>query len=259
MVDVVRTVSEPARTARRTRPLGLLRAVGVVSGGPLALAVSSAVAPVSLLNRWPSRIRSPRVRRAAWAATGAGLVVPWVYLRVVRPYLQHWGATEEEQQARLPGDTPDRKPLSVTTRAVTVEAPADEVWRWLVQIGQGRGGFYSYDWLENLAGCHIHSADRIQPELQHLAAGDELRLAPDFATRFTEVDPPRSLVIENWGSYVVEPLDAGHSRLIARSHVDAGPGALGYYLAIELPHAVMERKMLLGIKRRAEKAAASAA
>ena len=232
-------------------PLQLARAVTVVSGGPLLLALGSAAAPVAAVRRWPARCRRPAARRTAWAVTGAGLAAPWVYAVMVRPWLQHWGATEEEQRRRLPGDGPAR-PLSTTTRAVTVHAPAESVWRWLVQIGQDRGGFYSYDWLENLAGCRLRTATRVHPEWQQVRPGDPLTLFPGVATRFAAVDPPHALVIEGWGAYVIEPDGDGGCRLIARSHVDREPRALAYYLGIELPHAVMERRMLLGIKQRAE-------
>ncbi|MGH3365289.1 MAG: hypothetical protein ACRDOW_11245 [Nocardioidaceae bacterium] len=80
------------------------------------------------------------------------------------------GSTEEERRRRYPGDGP-AEPLFTVTRAVTVRAPAEDVWKWLVQVGQDRGGFYSYDWLENLAGCHLHSADEIHDEWQDRSAG----------------------------------------------------------------------------------------
>lgn len=231
--------------------LQLARGAAVVTGGPLLLAAGSLVAPVAAVRRWPDRVHRARPRRAAWALTGAGLALPWVHGLVVRPWLRSWGSTGSVRRRHWPGD-PATKPFSTNTRAVTVHAPAEEVWRWLVQIGQDRGGFYSYDWLENLAGCHLHSADEIRPELQHLEPGDPLTIFPGVATVFAAVDPPRSMVIEGWGAYVVEPLDEDNCRLVARSHIDRGWGAVGSVLAMELPHAVMERRMLLGIKRRAE-------
>ncbi|QNN54274.1 hypothetical protein [Nocardioides mesophilus] len=235
--------------------LSILRGVTVVSGGPLALALASAVAPVAAVRRWPERASTCRGRQAAWGLTALGLALPWVYGGVVRPWLQHWGATPEERAASYPGDDPGRRPLFRITRAVTIEAPAEDVWRWLVQIGQDKGGFYSYDALENLAGCRLRSADRVHEEWQDLKAGDPLTLFPGFSTTFSAVDPPRSLVIENWGCYVVVPIDADRCRLVARSEVDRGPAALPYILNLELSHAVMERKMLLGIKQRAEQEA----
>lgn len=244
----------PPEPTPRPTPGQLIRGLTVVSLGPVALAVGSLLAPLSAARRWPRRLPEGWARSSAWAATAAGLVAPGVYAGVVRPWLMHWGSTEEERRRRYPGDGPT-EPLFTVTRAVTVRAPAEDVWKWLVQVGQDRGGFYSYDWLENLAGCHIHSADEIHDEWQDRSAGETLMLLPGFGPRLEEVDPPRSLVIEGWGAYVVEPVDEATCRLVARSHTDRGPAAVGYVLAMELPHAIMERKMLLGIKRRAEAAA----
>lgn len=234
------------------KPLQLLRGFTVASGGPALLATGAGIARVSAIRRWPNRLPPGPARGVAWGATVAGIVLPWVYALAVRPRLQRWGSTADERLQRFPGD-PDAKPLSTTTRAVTIEAPAREVWQWLVQIGQDRGGFYSYDWLENLAGCHLQSADRVREDLQHLAPDDPLMMMPGVGTRIAEVRPGRSILIENWGAYVIAPLTRESCRLIARSHVERGPGAIPYILFIELPHAVMERKMLLGIKERAEK------
>ncbi|NYD40186.1 SRPBCC family protein [Nocardioides panaciterrulae] len=236
-------------------PLSLARAFTVVSGGPLVLAAAALVAPVAAVRRWPDRARGAPARRTAWAVTAAALALPWVYAGLVRPWLQHWGSTPAERATRYPGDA-DRRPLSVATRAVRVDAPAEEVWRWLVQIGQDKAGFYSYDWLENLAGCRLHTATRVHPEWQDARVGDPLTLFPGVATRLAEVDPPRALVIEGWGAYLVQPDRDGSCRLVARSHVDREPRALAYYLGLELPHALMERRMLLGIKAHAEAAAA---
>jgi len=234
--------------------LRLLRGAAVVAAGPVVLELAGLVAPVAASRRWPCRVRRPGLRRAAWAVTGAGVAAPWAYALAIRPWLLHWGATDEERSMPLPGDDPDTEPLYTITRAVTVHAPAKEVWSWLVQIGQDRGGFYSYDWLENLAGCDIHSADHLDPAWQHLEPGDEIGLMPGLSTTVEDVEPGRALVIANWGSYVVEPVDGTASRLIARAHVDRNRAALAYILGIELPHAIMERKMLLGIKQRAERA-----
>lgn len=247
-----------AGTAPEASALRLARAVTVVSGGPVTLDVVSALAPFSAVRRWPDRLPKGPLRRMGWWATVAGLATPVAYGLLVRPWLNRWGSTSEERRHRYPGDG-EKHPLLTATRAVTIHAPAHDVWRWLVQIGQDRGGFYSYDWLENLAGCRIHSAEEIREDLQHLAAGDELRLFPGIAARIAEIDPPRYLVIENWGAYVVDPVDEHTCRLLARSHKDLSPGAIGYLLTMELPHAIMERKSLLGIKRRAEAAYGAAA
>ena len=246
-------------TGQVARGLRLARAAAITSGGPLLLAVASALAPVAAARRWPTRVEPVLPRRAAWAATGASLAFPAAYALVLRPWLQNWGSTAPERAASYPGDDPaGPPPLSTSTRAVTVEAPASHVWKWIAQIGQDRAGFYSYDVLENLAGCHLRSADRIHPEWQQVAPGDPIRMTPDLATEVEAVFPGHALVVKDWGAYVVEPLDERRCRLIARSHVDRGLPALWYYLLIELPHGIMERRMLLGIKERAERAAAAA-
>ena len=256
-----RNAADPARTrAARGRPdlrkgLRIARAMAVTSGGPLALAAASAVAPVAALRRWPSRLEAPLARRAAWAATGAALVLTPLYLSVVRPWLMTWGSTASERARTYPGDDPaGPEPALRITRAVTVDAPPEKVWPWVAQIGQERGGFYSYDWLENLAGCQIHSADRVHPEWQDVRPGDPIGMTPDFGTEVEAVAPGHALVVKDWGAYVVEPAGEGRSRLIARAHVEPGLPSLVYALTIEVPHAVMERRMLLGIKQRAEAA-----
>ena len=232
-------------------PGQLARALGVVSGGPLLLDALEILGPLSALGRWPQHLPPGLGRRLAWILTAKGVAALAVDHGVVRPWLRRLGSTPGERARRMPGDT-DAPVLFTTTRAVPVDAPAEEVWRWLVQIGQDRGGFYSYDWLENLAGCELRSADAIHEEWQHPGPGDELVLFPGFATQVLEVDPPRALVIENWGAYVVEPVEEHKCRLVARSRAERNLGGLAYVLLIELPHAIMERKMLLGIKERAE-------
>ena len=249
------SVSTPTSAASASAPAGpsvaaIARATGVAFGGPLLLDALEVLGPVSALGRWPRRVSDRRVRTIGRWLTVAGLVAPVVDHGLVRPWLRQWGSTPEEQSLRLPGD-PDSSSLAAT-RAVTVRAPATEVWQWLMQIGQDRGGFYSYDRLENLAGCKLHSAEQIHGEWQDRRTGDPLTMFPGFATRLTLVDPPHALVIENWGAYVVEPIGPTTCRLIARSHTQRDLSGLFYVLLVELPHAIMERKMLLGIKERAE-------
>ncbi|HYY98397.1 MAG TPA: hypothetical protein VE642_07400, partial [Pyrinomonadaceae bacterium] len=147
---------------------------------------------------------------AAVAGAGAGALAAYV-LRV-RPWHLRWGATDEELRERLPGDELVPSPNVEATHAVTVEAPVEEVWPWLVQMGQDRGGFYSYTWLENLVGCRMRNAGRIIPEFQQLQAGDAVRLhpkAPPLPVLICE--PPRALVLGSntaspgtWGFYLKE-------------------------------------------------------
>src|SRR6187397_3204993 len=95
--------------------------------------------------------------------------------RLVRTPVLTWGATEEEAGRSLPGDELLEDPAVVSTRAITIDAPPSAIWPWLVQMGPGRAGAYTYDWIENLFGLDMHSADRIVPEWQQLDVGDVQR------------------------------------------------------------------------------------
>ena len=114
---------------------------------------------------------------------------------VARRRQLRWGATETEVMQRMTGDDLVSDPDLTSTRAITIHAGVDDVWPWMVQLGQGRGGFYSYDMLENLVGCDIHSANAINPEWQHLEVGDAVRLAPELALTVAVAEAPRTLVL----------------------------------------------------------------
>ena len=203
-------------------------------------------------------------------------VVPLLLLVTVkllgRRWMHRWGATAEELGAGWPGDGLVVGADLTTTRAVTVHAPAAEVWPWIAQLGQGRGGFYSYDALENLVGCDIRSADRIVPEWQAVTVGDEVRLAPDVAMTVAAVEPGRSLVLRggfplgstpspfdsSW-SFVLRERPDGTTRLVSRERY----GYLRWWAALvveptSLVSFVMTRRMLRGIAERAEHAASAA-
>jgi hypothetical protein len=196
---------------------------------------------------------------AALAVLGAVLFSP-----LLRRWYRRWGATPGEVTRSLPGDELVPRPRLITTRAVTIHAPVQSVWSWLVQIGQGRGGFYSYESLENLIGCKIHDADHIVPALQVLHAGDLIQLGPAGYPHFTvaAVDRMRSLVLQTRDDqvmtvwiFVLETLDSGDTRLVVRDRTDFVPTLrqfLVWRLLIDPIHFVMERKMLLGLKQRAE-------
>lgn len=221
------------------------------------------------------RVRTLRVAGAL--AGGAALAG---YATVIRPWMLGWGATDEEVRGALPGDDVIKQPRYQATHAVTVHAPIADVWPWLVQIGQGRGGLYSYDRLENLLGLGFHSADRIVPELQHLGIGDQVWMVPRDASvpmyfQVLDVQPPKVLVLGPHGdpaeayeqglpwtswSFVLRDLGYG-TRLIARLRSDFKPTAAGLLVnkyGLEPVHFLIERKMLLGIRRRAERAGATA-
>jgi hypothetical protein len=192
------------------------------------------------------------------AALFAGYIAAVLALR---PWFTTWGATEEEIEKTLPGDEIMTRGAS-SVHAITIEAPRAEVWKWLVQIGQDRAGFYSYSALENLFRADIHNSDRIVPEWQSVQTGDFIRLASkerygDFPLlRVMAVEKERHLVLERWGAFVLEEIDPSTTRLIIRSH-GGNPlgGRLLNALFWEPAHFIMEYGMLHGIKRRAERAA----
>jgi hypothetical protein len=118
-----------------------------------------------------------------------------LYVLLGRARQLRWGATGREAGEPLPGDDLIADPDLTATRAITIRAPASQVWPWIVQLGQGRGGFYSYDFVENLIGCGIHSADRVVPEWQDLKPGDQVRLAPQAGLAVAHLEAARSLVL----------------------------------------------------------------
>jgi hypothetical protein len=136
---------------------------------------------------------------------------------------------------------------------VAIDAPVEKVWPWLAQLGQDRAGFYSYEWLENLAGCKMKNADRIHPEWQHRELGGTVHLHPAGGLRVNVFEPGRALGLEGWGTFTLVPVGAEGTRLIARGGVPPGAAAASYAALMEIPHFLMERRMLLGIKERAER------
>ncbi len=213
--------------------------------------------------------------RAVGGLAAASAVASVGYAAVLRDRQLRWGATPEEVVAALPGDSSLTKAEHVATRAIGVGAPVEAVWPWLAQMGQGRGGLYSYDWLENLVGCQMHSADEIVEEWQDVRVGDDFRLHPDVALRVGEVDPPRALVVRGgvtpdgrptedvaaapydftW-AFVLTEQGPDRSRLIVRERYQ--------YLArwtpllvetVSVISFVMTQRMLRGIRQRAEAAA----
>jgi hypothetical protein len=213
----------------------------------------------------------------AWLSSG--LIGGILYVLLARPWQLRWGATAEEASTRLPGDELVPDASYVTTRAITVQAPSEAVWPWLVQIGQGRAGFYTYDRLEQMVGDAIRSADHIVPELQQLDVGDTIKLSPAGGPKVALLDPFRALVLFDtmdlrtgqsipslpptpWAMdwtwlFTLRPVSDGTTRLLIRTRAEYRPRALlapAMVLLLEPTHFVMERGMLLGIKRRAEHA-----
>lgn len=228
--------------------------------------------------------RSGRVARLFYTLAGAAAIGTLLYASLIRPWHLQWGATGEEGASVLPGDELIGHPRLQSTRGITIQAPASRIWPWLVQMGQGRGGLYSYDWLENIVGCDIHSLDRVAPEFQSLQAGDTFRLGPQGYPFFTvaSITPQRAIVLatplqtydmallrpactparhvtgSTW-AFVLTPVDEHTTRLLVRlrGDWDESVGATLFNRALLEPaNFVMERKMIYGIKERAEGAVA---
>ena len=163
-------------------------------------------------------------------------------LYAARRYYRNWGTTKDECRMDLPGDELVGQPAVQTTEGVWVDAPASAVWPWLVQMGQNRGGLYTYQALERLAGLHYRNADRIHPEWQHLAPGDAIRLVPKgwmglsegIALRVVDVIdqrsivPPTALAMNDWiGPFVardtvIDPSPSGRARRVAAPPCPSG-------------------------------------
>lgn len=187
-----------------------------------------------------------------------------------------WGATDAEVAGRMPGDELVPEPDLGYTRAITIDATPEQVWPWLVQIGQGRGGLYSFDGLENVVRCDIHSAERILPEHQDLAGGDLVRLGPEGypCFRVAELRPGAALVlvgadpkpphaaaasgsaggVSTW-QWQLRALAPGRSRLVVRQRLTYPRSQSVMWHVVEPIAFVMERQMLRGIRARAERTA----
>ncbi len=192
---------------------------------------------------------------------------------VIRPWYSKWGATRIDVNMPLPGDDLVANPALESTRAITIQAPASTIWPWLVQLGQGRGGFYSYQRLENLIGSDIHNADSIVPEYQDLKVGDQVRISregPAFEVAAVERDS--TLILRGdmpneegkpgiwiW-AFFLNPVDEQTTRLILRTRLDY-ESSLGNRLMwrgfVDPISFNMERKMFQGIKARAEASVSS--
>jgi hypothetical protein len=206
---------------------------------------------------------------AAGAAGGAVAA----YLGWGRSWQLRWGATDEEAGAPLAGDALIAAADLTATRAITIDSPADVIWPWIAQLGQGRGGFYTYDWLENLLGLDLHSADRVVPGWQDIQAGDEIRLAADVGLTVAIAEHGRALVIRGgipmgtvpcpydftWAWVLWEQHD-GTTRLVVRERYAYTSRWAPFLLEpVQVISFVMTQRMLRGIKERAEMNAPPAA
>jgi len=221
----------------------------------------------------PSNIwRAPGVGVLA-AIEGAALIV-WNLIATpfIRPRRMRWGTVGTEATDSLPGDEFVPEPKWSYTLGIAIDAAPEDVWPWIAQLGQGRGGFYTYQTLENIVGCKITNTTEIRPDLQHPVVGEDIYLHPTAPPmRIEIVDPPNALVLfgspadidteESWGvstwQFVVRPDQDGGSRLLTRGRYDHSPDrksrlSFGRF-PIEVITFVMSRKMMLEIKRLAER------
>jgi hypothetical protein len=189
-----------------------------------------------------------------------GAVAVAYQLLLRRPVL-NWGATGAEARAALPGDELLEDADGVATRAITIDAPAAAVWPWIAQMGPApRGGAYTYDWIENVLGLDMHSVDRVLPEYQHPEVGDTLGYGTN-RMRTERLEPERVLSTRsqdgNWVWSFILSEQNGRTRLISRNRfrLPSLTARIGM-LPMEPASLLMERKMLHGIKQRAEVLAA---
>lgn len=202
-------------------------------------------------------------------AAAAGFVVYVALVALLRPWHQRWGSTEKELRAPLPGDQYRAGEATYgIQRAVTILAPPEDIWPWLAQMGQDRGGFYSYAFLDNLTGLGVRNANRVHLEWQDIEARRFVQAAPPGWLGRTEAlgwrvplaEPNQVLVLEKWGAFVLLPSGERVTRFIIRTRGDAPMDATRFALAplslllLEPFHFIMERRMMLGVKERAEQA-----
>lgn len=190
-----------------------------------------------------------------------GAAVALLYSPPARRWYLTWGATDEEVDRVMPGDDLLPRPDMLTTRGITIAAAPEAIWPWLVQMGSGRGGAYTYDWIENLFGLDMHSADEILPEFQHIEVGDVLAVGPKGPRMQVEIcDSGHVLCLRSqdggwvW-TFELRRVPTG-TRLVSRNRIIDADGSWARRLVnravLEPGSLVMERRMLIGLRDRAE-------
>ena len=212
----------------------------------------------------------PEVAKLRYAGvTAVGIAA--AYALIARPWHLRWGTAGAESDEPLPGDELVAEADLTATRAITIRASIEQVWPWIAQLGQGHGGFYSYDFLENLVGCRIHSADRIVPEWQDIWVGDEVRLAPEVALVVAFLDQGRSLVLRGgipmgksappydftWAFTLRDQPDETTRLLVRERYAYTRRWAPLIVEPAEAISFLMSQKMLRGIRDRAQSTAGS--
>jgi hypothetical protein len=208
-----------------------------------------------------------RTRRQRWVRRGIRamavlLVLFAFYLAVIRPWHMHWGATSGEVTRPLPGDSLVQDPQEVTTRAITINAQPKHIWPWLAQMGNGRGGLYAYDWLDQLFGILNHaSADTLLPRFQQLKAGDTIPIGAAGGWPVAVAIPNELLLLDirQAGAHVtwlfaLDSLSPLQTRLImrVRAHLPVSWRLPFLMAALDPAEFLMVRRQLIGIRQRAE-------
>jgi len=221
--------------------------------------------------------------RSVLAGLGVGAVAVVVYHKHLRPWHMRWGATQQERDRAWPGDELVPNAASDQTHAITIEAPAAAIWPWILQIGQDRAGFYSYTYLENLFGCEMRNSNRLVPEWQKRQVGDMVWMTPKEKFRgmgrmeIAILEPNRAMILMpprdvppslsisggarmTWG-FLLDPINEHSTRLVMRARGEPAPrlrDRMVGYAFWEPAHFVMERRMMLSIKRLAETSSSAA-
>ncbi|HET8718597.1 MAG TPA: hypothetical protein VFM50_12680 [Nocardioidaceae bacterium] len=210
-----------------------------------------------------------------WVLAGTLSAAAVGYQKLLRPWQERWGARDDEVRAALVGDELVAEPASQSTRAITIEAPPERVWPWVVQLGADRAGFYSYDWLEDLFGLGIHSADRVVPDWQHRSVGELVAANASGSGGWyvAKMVPGQVLVLQladvahgrparrdgrtRWEFvwiFALQDQGDGRTRLLVRERVGFGSTAVRLLMGpVGMVSFVMTQKMLRGIKARAER------
>jgi hypothetical protein len=195
---------------------------------------------------------------------GVIVVLGLVSVFIVRPWYMRWGASDAEVGMTLLGDNLKPAYEGIYTRAITIQAPPEKIYPWLAQMGQGKGGLYSIEFLENLVGLEMKNADMVHPEWQAIQVGDLVRMGPDGkappAYQVAQIFPNQALILGHPGDngawfdtwqFVLRPVDATSTRLIVRSRYDLWHN---FFDVVTEPIAfLMCQSMMNGIKERAEK------
>lgn len=197
-------------------------------------------------------------------AVGASAAAVAAYMGLVRRWHLRWGATDDEIAREMPLDAEVPNPTYVTNRAITIRARPEEIWPWIVQMGElPRGGFYSYLAVERLLKMQVENADRILSEFQNVKVGDALDRAGTMLVKAVEPNrylvlgpPPAPELAVTW-AIALSPRQNGSTRLVSRcrARLPRGPKGLFWFSILDPGQFLMERKMLLGIKERAESTA----